>query len=493
MRHAAVFRVVDRVKVRFASSVTAVAFAAMLGTGCLEFNPDFIEESGGGGGDAADGSMDGTDGEDVGPCGEIPTFEDGLAPTAEIFVATDGADAAGCGASESPCASLSFAATLAGPGTAIRIRPGTYPGGGVLDGLQGNATAPIWIGGVPTEALPVFADDDVAFVLRAPRYVIVHDMEVRNMLLNGINIDDGDAFDDETAAQFVIVRDVDVHDVGQGDNNDCLKMSGVSDYVVLDSVFSNCGGAMAGSGVDQVGCRRGLVARNEFVDMPEAGHGIATKGGSEDVEIRWNRFKDAGTRAISLGGSTDPTLFRPSLDPGATNAEARNLRAVANLIEGSLAAVAFVGCVDCLAAHNTIVDPERWVMRILQETMSDATYTFAPASNGRFVNNLVYYTRGAVATVVNVGGGTSPDTFSFETNLWFSYDDPSQSDPSASLPVPETGGIYGQDPMVDDTDPFDVSTDSAPASAGTPVAGVVGDIEGQCYPMPPTIGAWSEL
>lgn len=100
------------------------------------------------GGSTDDGSSD-SGGIQPGECGAIATFEDGLAPTAEIHVATDGSDGGGCGSMESPCATIEGAAAQAAPVTAIRVHAGTYAGGMNLAGLAGSEGAPIWIGGAP--------------------------------------------------------------------------------------------------------------------------------------------------------------------------------------------------------------------------------------------------------------------------------------------------------------------------------------------------------
>ena len=42
-----------------------------------------------------------------------------------------------------------------------------------------------------------------------------------------------------------------------------------------------------------------------------------------------------------------------------------------------MAAIAFVGCVDCAAINNTIVDPEHWVLRILLWAYLAAIYSAA--------------------------------------------------------------------------------------------------------------------
>jgi len=429
-----------------------------------------------------------------GACGATPTFEDGLEPMSEIHVATDGADAPGCGAADAPCATLAAAAAQATPGTAIRIHEGTYAGDAFLADLVGQADAPIWLGGAPGEARPRFEGGGQAFQLSGARYLVIHDLEVVGATGNGINVDDGGQVDDPEIARQLVFRDLDIHDIGEGGNNDCLKLSGVNDFWVLDSHFSHCGGGQAGSGIDMVGCHQGLIARNAFVDMPESGNAIQTKGGSEDVEIRANRFVDAGERTINMGGSTGFEFFRPPLGAG-ENFEARDIRVVANIIRGSDAPLAFVGCVECSAVHNTIVDPTHWVIRILQETTSTAEHSFAPAREGRLVNNIVYYARGQLSTTVNVGADTAPETFELANNLWYAHDAPEQSDPAGELPAPEVGGIYGQDPQLVDpaADDCDVPLGSPAAGAGrSESASAGGDIEGECYPRPPTIGAWAE-
>lgn len=60
-----------------------------------------------------------------------------------------------------------------------------------------------------------------------------------------------------------------------------------------------------------------------------------------------------------------------------------------------------MGCVGGLVGVDTIVDPENWVVRILQETLSGGGYTFSPSSDGRVVDKLVHYDRSATSTHVD--------------------------------------------------------------------------------------------
>jgi hypothetical protein len=317
---------------------------------------------------------------------------------------------------------------------------------------------------------------------------VVHDLEVRGASSNGINADDDGQYANADAARYIVFRNLFIHDIGAGGNQDCLKLSGLNDYWVLDSEFQRCGGGGSGSGIDHVGCHRGLIARSVFSDL--AGNGVQCKGGSEDVEIRRNRFVNAGERSINMGGSTGTEFFRPPLSTTAPNFEARNIRVIANDFTGSVVPLAFVGCVDCLALNNTLVDPTNWILRVLQETVTGGGYTFLPAQNGRVMNNLIYFSRSDLSTYVNVGPNTQAPTFQFANNLWYAHDAPGSSRPT-DLPSSEVDGVVGSDPQL--TDPagadYTLRSSSPAAGAGKRAPELRSDREGRCYADPPSIGA----
>lgn len=416
-----------------------------------------------------------------GGCGATQTFEDGASPSREVFV-EEGAASSGDGSSERPYATLDEALADATPGTAIRIRPGTYAGGAYASTLAGSADAPIWIGGVPGQARPVISGGDTAFQLSGASFVIVHELELTGQSANGINVDDGEVA--SGSSHDLVFRDLSIHDLGDGGNQDCLKLSGVDRFFVLGSEFRGCSG---GSAIDHVGCHHGVIAHNLFSDL--GGNGVQSKGGSDDLTITQNTFVNAGERAVHMGGSTGFEFFRPALSMSRPNFEARDIRVVANLFRGGVSPIAFVGCVDCLAANNTIVDPEHWVLRILQETTSSEGYEFTPARDGRFVNNLVYYAVADLSTHVNVGPDTASDTFVLAHNLWYAYDAPGASAPYY-LPVAETDGIYGEDPGLASTEEPRIGPSSPAAGAGVELSEVVADWTGECYSAPPAIGAF---
>jgi hypothetical protein len=377
------------------------------------------------------------------------TFETGKSPLAQIHVATNGSNQEGDGSQVSPYATIERALQDADEGTAVRVHPGRYSFSTRIEGVSGSAQAPIWVGGIPGQPKPVIENLDQAFHLSRVRHLILHDMIVDQCRVNGINCDDGGDVDDPEATRFVIFRDLEVLRFGTGGNHDGLKLSGVNDYFVLDSRFGDSP-ASGGSGIDHVGCHRGVIAGNTFFDL--GNNAIQCKGGSEDIAIRRNRFENCGWRSINIGGSTGFEYFRPSLSEQSPNFEARNIRVVANVFKGSNAPLAFVGCVESLAANNTIVDPANWIVRILQETVSDGQYTFLASGNNRLSNNIVYYDSSRIRTHVNIGANTDPSSFRFSHNLWYAHDNPAQSIPT--LPATETEAIYGQDPHLQDPGTF---------------------------------------
>jgi hypothetical protein len=439
----------------------------------------------GGSAGTAGGAPDG--GGDAGACDTITTFESGLSPSRELFVDAT-ATGTGDGSSGNPFATLAQAVAQAMPGTAVRIRPGTHVADGFLRNVTGTSAAPIWIGGVPGSARPVIAGGGQAFHLVRARYVIVHDLEVRGASSNGINADDDSQYANADAARYIVFRNLFIHDIGAGGNQDCLKLSGLNDYWVLDSEFQRCGGGGSGSAIDHVGCHRGVIARNVFSDLQ--GNGVQCKGGSDDIEIGRNRFSNAGERSVNLGGSTGFEFFRPPLSTTAPNFEARNIRVIANDITGSTVPLAFVGCVDCAALNNTLVNPSNWILRILQETVTGAGFTFLPAQDGRFLNNLVYFSRSDLSTYVNVGPNTQAATFQFANNLWYAHDTPASSRPT-DLPSAETNGIVGSDPQLTGaaTGDYTIAGASPAAGAGQRAPEVRADLAGRCYTDPPSIGA----
>ena len=424
-------------------------------------------------------------------CEALPTFADALTPTRELHVATTGNNTTGDGTPARPLATIQAAAAIATPGTAIRVHAGTYAGGIFINNLTGTAAAPIWIGGAPGEPRPVIHGGTNGIQFSKARYVIIHDLEIRNATGNGLNIDDAGEYTNPNATGLLVFRDLSIHDIGTGGNNDGLKLSGVYDFWVLNCDIARCGGAASGSLIDMVGCHRGVIARNTLHEA--SANALQIKGGTTTIDVLWNRLEECGERAVNIGGSTGLEFFRPPLSATQPNAEARDIRVIGNVIQGGTASVAFVGAVNCTVSNNTLITPHNWILRILQETTTSSGFTFAPCGNNTFENNLVYFDRSDLSTYVNVGANTAPTTFTFRNNLWYAYDNPAASTPN--LPVTETNSIRGQNPQLATPLPapgadYRPAPTSPAAAAGRSPALVTGDFSARCFATPPTIGAY---
>ncbi len=419
-------------------------------------------------------------------CDPISTFADGKQPTREIFVSPTGSNTTGDGSQATPYQTISRAVQGVQPGDAIRLLPGTHAAGTFISNLAGTANAPIWLGGMPGLARPVISGGNTAIQLSRIRYVVLENLEVTGAAANGINCDDGGDYANSNATRHVLFRNLFLHDIGTGGNQDGLKLSGLYDYVVRDCEFARL--SAGGSGIDHVGCHRGLIARCMFTDA--GSNAIQCKGGSADIEIRWNRITNGGARAINIGGSTGFEYFRPPLSTTTPNAESSNIRVIANLFQGADTPVAFVGTVHSLVANNTIIQPRTWLLRILQETVSSGGYAFLPCSSNTFVNNLVYFDRAQISTYVNIGANTDAASFRFANNFWYAFNQPSQSKPS--LPATETNGVSGLNPLFPDAagGDFSVPTNSPAASKGQRWPRVWADLLERCFANPPTIGAF---
>ena len=415
-------------------------------------------------------------------CGKVSTFADGKVPLRELHVRNTGNDSSGDGSTANPFATIKKAVTKATAGTAIRVHSGTYSGDISIVNLAGTATAPIWIGGAPGEAAPVIHGGSAGLYLSKLKYFVLHDLAIQYTTSHGINIDDGGEVSNPNATRGIIFRNLNIHDTG----GHCLKMAGINDFRILDSKFERC----TVVNIDGVGAHDGVLADST---ISQGSYGVQFKGGSYNVEVRNNRFSNLTTRAMNLGGSTGLTYFRPALNSTIVNFEARDIRLVGNVIENSVAPAVFAGCLNCVVANNTLINPKNFVFRILQETVSNAVYKFAPSSGGRIFNNIIYFNRPSIGMFVNVGTNTAPTTFRFNNNFWYAYNNPAQSVPTG-LPVPEYNGLYGKNPNFLNTGigSYGILSTSPAArrgmADGTVEKFATGDFDNKCWNTPPSIG-----
>ncbi|MCI0507331.1 MAG: hypothetical protein L0Z73_14640 [Gammaproteobacteria bacterium] len=409
-------------------------------------------------------------------------FDVGVAYRRELYVSPTGNDITGDGSASLPYQNVVTAARNATPGTRINLQAGIYPVQGFIGNLQGAANEPIAIVGIGNVVFDAAGANQV-FHFSDPRYVVLDGFTIQNAAQNGVNIDDGGSY--ATPAEHVIIRNVRFRNIGSGGNHDCLKLSGVDRFLVLNGEFDNCN---HGEAIDMVGCHEGVIKGNFFHNIPI--NAINTKGGSSDILIQGNRFADVASRAVNAGGSTGLDYFRPIDAPY----EGARIRMLANIFErvgiNSGAAVAFTGCDLCVFANNTIIEPKTYIARILQESQ-DAR--FVPSRNGYFINNIVMFNQADIRSYVNIGAGTAPETFTFDNNLWYALDNAAFTGPNISSPIPpETDSIIQQHPLFDLANAnYAIPADSPAAGRGRDVPGSIStDYNNVPFSAPVDIGAF---
>lgn len=325
---------------------------------------------------------------------------------------------------------LRRAVAEAGPGTEILIAPGEYRGGHHFRGLKGESDKPIVIRGADAKNPPIFRGGNTVFQLSGIAHVEIRDLILTDAAENGLNIDDGGDF--ANPSRHIALRNLLVANVGPDGNRDGIKLSGIEDFVVEHCDLGRWGAG--GSGIDMVGCHRGVIQDCAFQHEEGKGsNGVQAKGGTSDVAIRRCWFDNAGHRAINLGGNTGLQFFRPKVQ----GYEAKDLLVEDCAFIGSETPVAFVGVDGAIVRRNMIYTPKRWAFRVLQETRAPG---FVPCRNGQFIDNVIVYRSDELTVPVNIGPNTAPETFTVARNSWCCVDDPKR--PIPKLPIAETDGIH---------------------------------------------------
>jgi hypothetical protein len=196
--------------------------------------------------------------------------------------------------------------------------------------------------------------------------------------------------------------------------------------------------------------------------------------------------------------------FRPPIwDENVDHFEAKNISLRSNLIVGGYGAVRYENCVDCIVEHNTIVDPENWVVRVAL-TQTDGLYHFDYPNEdyyidfdyteaGVFVNNLVYWDSTEPFAEWNINPAADNSglhlTFSSKYNFW--YDHVLSTDEIEYNGIPnsfETNPTSGFSFVEEDY--YTIGPSSGPVGVGTSSAAVLNDRFGTAYDNPPSAGAF---
>lgn len=375
-----------------------------------------------------------------------------------------------------PYNSLEAAADDVIPGDTILVHEGTYSGGIFIADLQGLESSWIYIVAAEGEMV-IFEGGNNAWQFTDAAYLHIKGFVFQHQAGNGLNFDDGGSYD--SPAHHIIFEDCVFRDMNASGNNDLLKLSGLDSFEVRQCTFIN--GASGGSGIDMVGCHDGTITGCHFENL--GSNSIQAKGGTRNIRIERNFFKNGGARAVNLGGSTGLQFFRPIDAPF----ESAELKVYSNIFIGSEAPVAFVGTINTEVINNTIYLPGKWVMRILQETVD--TTRFPPCGYNTFRNNIIYFDD-RVSVECNIGPNTAPETFTFSNNLWFHSEDSGW--PGPDLPVNDVDNIVGEDPLFVETssENFTIMEESPAVGNGYQVILPELDYAGNAFIIPRSIGAF---
>lgn len=364
------------------------------------------------------------------------------------------------------------AALSAVPGDTIFIHVGSYGGTFWIENLNGTESAPITIMG-ESEEQTVFDGGTESVHFSDCSYLQIENFTVTGQTGNGMNIDDGGTMD--TPTHHIKLERITFRTMNATGNNDMLKLSGLEDFEIRECSFSQ--GSAGGSGIDMVGCHRGLIMLCGFQDM--GSNAIQAKGGTQHIRIERNRFVNAGARGINLGGSTGLDFFRPHNAPF----EAADLQVYANIFDGSQAPVAYVGSVRVDVANNLIRNPGKWIFRILQET-TEPEGRFVACGQNLFRNNIILYSSENRPTV-NIGPNTDAASFTVTHNVCYDGSGITTS-PLAGYPFTDERTLVGINPLISTDCP---SPASPVLAAGVVIPTLTVDFFGKRWGVPPSIGA----
>ncbi len=311
-------------------------------------------------------------------------------------------------------------------GDTLKIGPGEYPAGNHLANL-----ADLTIEAIDPAKPPLFKGGKQAWHFSRCAGLKLRHLRCSGQSANGINLDDGGKLDEPVKG--ILLEKLSISDTGPTGNFDAIKCSGLQGLQIRDCEINGWGG----QAIDFVGCSDSLITGCTIIGKEGFSQhtGPQFKGGCRNVTIEKCVLRNAGQRPIQAGGSTGLDYFRP---PG-VKYEAKDIIIRGNTIEGGMCAAAFTGVDGAEFSRNTVVNPSKWIFRVLQETKEEG---FPPCRNVKIVENEITFLREQVSSEVNISDGTAPETFKFEKNRWLATDRPAASKPK--LPVEEKDGVYGE-------------------------------------------------
>ncbi len=314
----------------------------------------------------------------------------------------------------------------ASPGETIYVAPGNYNSRLWVSGVHGTSADMIHVVAQNPNDRPVFTSDSSGcFSLNGCSYILVDGIIAEH---GGTAVQDSNNIELPNSNHMIIKNSLSRWMDHQG-NSDAYKFASSNNILMYNCVADTW--AEGGSAVDIMNNHNSLFMRN-YITYPTlptyaGANGFQPKGDyAYESGFYKNYFYDGSSRGQQFGGAG-----------GSSGWEGYDMVAMGNVFDMGEAPLAYVSSTTCEFSYNTIKNPERWVMRILKEGI------YEPAYNS-FRRNLVYY--GPVASVQNVGPGTQPETFTYEANYWYKWNNPAASIPS--LPGGEINPAGGTDPQL---------------------------------------------
>jgi hypothetical protein len=176
------------------------------------------------------------------------------------------------------------------PGTKTLLKPGEYEGGLFFQNVKGELNNPIVISASDPTKLPVIKGGGECLHFSEVAHLEIHNLVLVGARYNGLNIDDGGSFD--TPSHHIVLKNLQVRDIGPTGNCDGIKLSGVTNFRVENCTIEQWGDG--GQGIDMVGCRDGIISNCTLRFEDDKGFGIQAKGGSSNIRIVRCRLEHAG-------------------------------------------------------------------------------------------------------------------------------------------------------------------------------------------------------
>lgn len=323
-------------------------------------------------------------------------------PTTIIHVSTDAA-AGGDGSLDHPYATIQAAVTAARPGTAIYVHAGAYVENVKIPwNASGTADAPIWLVSAdgPQAATIVAASDDKPTIqaLGVDNYVI------KNFAIVGGY--DGIQFNQSGSDFTNYVNNVVIQgNVISGSVEDGIKVGQANNVYVLDNVVHDIA---TEEGIDFVGVRNGVIARNEIYNLHNTTAAIFAKGGSTDITIADNDIHDVTGDGISAGGWTGEAYVLPGADY-----EAKNVDVIGNkVVNVGKVPVSVHGAVDVSITDNYLVSNTRTPWGVYVSTGNPYVETVRYSSDVTVSNNTLI----GAKTIIRIDAGNGTDVIATGDN-----------------------------------------------------------------------------